>query len=269
MTEGDPVVVMESVSHAFTPGIRVLKDVSLTVRSGEKVAVVGPSGAGKSTLLRMINGLVTPTTGRVQVLGQCISDVPESARTSLRRQIGMVFQEFALVERLSVLTNVLIGRLAYVPVGKSLLRWFPPEDVALARGAIAEVGLAGLEDRQVRRLSGGQKQRVGIARAIVQTPRLLLADEPTANLDVRTSDEVLRLLLDVSRRHGATVVLNLHDVRAARRYCERIVGLRDGTVVWDGPASAFGPDEMESLFYNEVAAESIHPQSQPEREAGQ
>lgn len=238
------------VSHTYGDGKTVVRGVTMRVSAGERLAVVGPSGAGKSTLLRMVNGLVTPTGGEVWVLGQCISAMPEKGRGALRRRIGMVFQEFALVERLSALQNVLIGRLGYVPQLPSLVRVFPVGAVEAARRALAEVGLEGYEERQVRRLSGGQKQRVGIARALVQEPTLILADEPTANLDVRTADEVLEILVDLGRRHGTTLLLNLHDVRAARRFCDRIVGLRDGKVEWDGPASGFGDDDVERLFYN-------------------
>ncbi len=249
MTSFGPVVELRNVSHAFTGEAWVLRDVSLSVVQGQRLAIVGPSGAGKSTLLRTMNGLVVPVSGEVWVLGQRISDTAESTRRDLRRQIGMVFQEFALVERLTVLLNVLIGRLGYVTVARSLMRSFPEEDIARARAALAEVGLSGLEDRQVRHLSGGQKQRVGIARAIVQEPRLILADEPTANLDVRTADEVLRLLLEVGERHSTTLILNLHDVRAARKHCDCIIGLRDGRIVWSGRATDFGEVEVEQVFY--------------------
>jgi len=249
MGDASPVIELKAVNHAFTNDVWVLRDINLSVGSGERLAIVGPSGAGKSTLLRTMNGLVTPTSGEVWVLGQCLNKMQENARRLLRRQIGMVFQEFALVERLSVLTNVLIGRLGYVPLGPSLVRLFPAQDIARARAALEEVGLGALESRQVRHLSGGQKQRVGIARAIVQEPRLILADEPTANLDVRTADDVLKMLVEVGRKHETTVVLNLHDVRAARRFCDNVVGLRHGQVVWQGPASAFGDAEVETVFY--------------------
>lgn len=249
MSGGGLAVEFRDVSHAYAGGPPVIRGVSLAIGEGERVAIVGPSGAGKSTLLRMVNGLVTPTSGDVFVLGQHVSAMPEGSRAALRRSVGMVFQEFALVERLSALLNVLIGRLGYVRPLPSLFRIFPESDVERARMALAEVGLEGLEERQVRRLSGGQKQRVGIARAVVQDPRLILADEPTANLDVRTADEVLNLLVEVGRRHGTTLLLNLHDVRAARRYCDRVVGLRDGAVVWDGPAAEFADADLERVFY--------------------
>lgn len=161
----------------------------------------------------------------------------------------MVFQEFALIDRLSALVNVLVGRLGYVRPIPSLFRIFPADAIMAAHHALAEVGLKGMEERQVRHLSGGQKQRVGIARALVQSPKIVLADEPTANLDVRTADEILQLLVDLGHRHGTTMLLNLHDVRAARRYCTRIIALKDGRLTWDGAAADFGDSDIERIFY--------------------
>jgi len=248
------VAVLKGVSHAYDFGTMVLRDIDLRVARGERVAIVGPSGAGKSTLMRMLNGLLTPTAGEVRILGEPVSSMPESGRRLLRRRVGMVFQEFALVERLTVLLNVLIGRLGYVAEVPSLLRMFPQDDVLKARAALQEVGLGALENRLVRNLSGGQKQRVAIARAIAQEPEVILADEPTANLDVRTADEVLKLLVETGVRHGTTLILNLHDVRAARKYCERIVGVRGGMVVWDGAANAFDDEVVEKVFYSDDTA---------------
>ena len=219
------------------------------VAPGERVGLIGPSGAGKSTLLRLINGLIAPTEGEVLTLGESVTLLSESARMRLRRRIGMVFQEFALIERLPVLTNVLVGRLGYTPVARSLLRLFSTEDVSRARLALREVGLAGYEDRLVRNLSGGQKQRVGIARALVQEAQLLLGDEPTANLDLRTADEILSLIVRLANERAATLVLTLHDVHLARKHCTRILALKSGAVAWDGPAASFGEPEVENIFY--------------------
>jgi phosphonate transport system ATP-binding protein len=226
-----------------------LDGIDLAVHPGERVALIGPSGAGKSTLLRILNGLVIPTKGSVRTLGVDPAAVSELERMRLRRRIGMIFQEFALVERLSVRTNVLIGRLGYNHSVASLLHLFPPKDVARADTSLLKVGLAGYEHRTVRQLSGGQKQRVGIARALAQEAELILGDEPTANLDIRTADEVLQLLVNLTADRGATLILSLHDVRAARRFCTRIVALRDGKLVWDGPADAFTDNDLERVFY--------------------
>jgi phosphonate transport system ATP-binding protein len=224
--------------------------VNLAVDPGERVALIGPSGAGKSTLLRLINGLITPAEGEVRALGETVSTMPESAKMRLRRRIGMVFQEFALVERLPVLTNVLVGRLGHSKTLPSLLRLFPREDLERALSAIRDVGLAGYEERLVRNLSGGQKQRVGIARALVQESPLLLGDEPTANLDLRTADEILALLVDLADQRSATLILTLHDVHLARKRCTRIAALRDGSITWDGPAHSFSDSDVERVFYN-------------------
>jgi phosphonate transport system ATP-binding protein len=173
----------------------------------------------------------------------------ESAKMILRRRIGMVFQEFALIERLPVLTNVLAGRLGYASTLPSLLRIFSTEDQQRARSALEAVGLDGYEERLVRNLSGGQKQRVGIARALVQESQLLLGDEPTANLDLRTADEILGLLVELAGRHGATLVLTLHDVHLARKHCTRIIALTEGRIAWDGGAPLFTESEVEKVFY--------------------
>jgi phosphonate transport system ATP-binding protein len=250
----DPVVQLEDVTHLYRSGRPAIDHVSLTVRQGERLGIVGMSGAGKSTLLRTINGLVLPTSGDVKVLGQNLRALSESDLRILRTQIGMIFQEFALIERLDVLTNVLVGRLGRAALLPSLVRIFPRKDVELARSALAEVGLAGYEQRLVRQLSGGQKQRVGIARALVQQPNLILADEPTANLDVRTTNEILNLIAAVADQRHAAVILCLHDVRAARSVCTRIIALREGRVAWEGEAAAFTDSVVEKVFYDDTGS---------------
>jgi phosphonate transport system ATP-binding protein len=244
-----PVVQFKDVTHTYPPSRTALDGVTLSIQSGERVALIGPSGAGKSTLLRAINGLVVPTTGNVTVLNEDVRALNETGRMRLRRQVGMIFQEFALIERLSVLMNVLVGRLGYNRTFSSVLRLFPAEDIERARECIQKVGLSGYEAQQVRRLSGGQKQRVGIARALAQTPTLILGDEPTANLDVRTADETLSLLVGLADEQNATLILSLHDVRAARKHCTRIVALREGKIAWDGPAGDFTDERQDQLFY--------------------
>ena len=244
-----PVVQFKDVTHTYPPSRTALDAITLCIQSGERVALIGPSGAGKSTLLRAINGLVVPTTGNVTVLNEDVRALNETGRMRLRRQVGMIFQEFALIERLSVLMNVLVGRLGYNRTFSSVLRLFPAEDIERARLCIQKVGLSGYEAQQVRRLSGGQKQRVGIARALAQTPTLILGDEPTANLDVRTADETLSLLVGLADEQNATLILSLHDVRAARKHCTRIVALREGKIAWDGPAGDFTDERQDQLFY--------------------
>lgn len=240
---------LEAVTHTYPTGKVALRGIDLSITAGERVGMIGPSGAGKSTLLRAVNGLIVPTEGRVRVLGEEVRELSEAGKMRLRRQIGMIFQEFALIERLPTLTNVLVGRLGYVKPLPSLFRLFPPEDVARAREALEDVGLREYEERLVRQLSGGQKQRVGIARALVQEAALILGDEPTANLDIRTADEILSLLVQLSDKRRVTLLLSLHDVRAARRFCTRIVALREGRIAWDGPAAEFGEADLERVFY--------------------
>jgi phosphonate transport system ATP-binding protein len=244
-----PILHLQDVSHTYPPDRHALVDVNLQLERGECVALIGPSGAGKSTLLRVSNGLVVPTRGRAITLGEDVAALSEKARMRLRRRVGMIFQEFALIERLPVLTNVLVGRLGYARPLPSLLRWFPPSDVQRAREALQAVGLDGNDTRLVRQLSGGQKQRVGIARALVQEPEILLGDEPTANLDVRTSDEVLELLVRLAAEREAALLLSLHDIRAARRFCHRIVAMKAGRIEWDGPAEQFTDADVERVFY--------------------
>lgn len=244
-----PVVEFHHVSHVYPPARTALHDLNLTIESGERVALVGPSGAGKSTLLRACNGLIVPTSGVVITLDEEVGTLNEKGRMRLRREVGMIFQEFALIERLTVLTNVLVGRLGFNKALPTIFRLFPAADIELARRALEKVGLADHEERLVRQLSGGQKQRVGIARALAQEATLMLGDEPTANLDIRTADEILGLLVSLADEGGATLILSLHDVRAARRFCTRIVALRDGRLAWDGPASEFTDAQLEAVFY--------------------
>jgi phosphonate transport system ATP-binding protein len=243
------VVQFHGVSHVYPSGRVGLSGLDLAVTAGERVGLIGPSGAGKSTLLRLSNGLLTPTEGAIRVLGEEVRSLTEAGRMALRRRVGMVFQEFALIERLPVLTNVLVGRLGYTKTLPSLFRLFGKADVERAVNAVARVGLAGYEEQLVRNLSGGQKQRVGIARALAQEAQVILGDEPTANLDVRTADDILSLLVSVADERNTTLILSLHDVRAARKFCTRIVALKAGRLAWDGPAADFTDVEMEQVFY--------------------
>ena len=232
------VISIDNLTHAYRQGAPVLQGVNLHIQAGEFVGLIGLSGAGKSTLLRCMNGLVTPTGGTCRVLGEDVAALPESQRRLLRRRIGMIFQEFNLMDRLSVLKNVLIGRLGYMATLPSCLHRFAPQDVALARDCIAQVGLGGLEKRRVRDLSGGQKQRVAIARTMAQGAEIILADEATANLDVLTKDEIMDLVQALVRKKGTTVVFSMHDLPLAKRYCTRIVGLKGGQITFDAAPDA-------------------------------
>lgn len=212
------------------------------------LALIGPSGAGKSTLIRCVNRLVEPTAGEVWLDGTELTALGSGALRRARRRIGMIFQEFALVERLTVLENVLTGRLGYVGFWRSALRRFPEPDVARARSLLARLEIEGLAGARADALSGGQRQRVGIARALMQDPELLLVDEPTASLDPRTARHIMRLLVGLAEERGLAAVVNLHDVPLARTFAKRMVGLRDGAVVYDGPPEGLTPEILTSVY---------------------
>jgi phosphonate transport system ATP-binding protein len=207
-------------------------------------AIIGPSGTGKSTLIRCINRLVDPTAGEILFGGQDLARLKGRALREARRRIGMVFQEYNLVERLSVIENLLCGRLGYVPVWRAWLRRFPPHDVARAFELLDAVGLGDFATRRADALSGGQRQRVGIARAIMQDPELVLADEPTSSLDPKTSVEIMELLARLARERGIPVVVNIHNVELAKRFAERIVGMSQGAIVFDGAPSELRESDL-------------------------
>jgi phosphonate transport system ATP-binding protein len=239
------MIHFKDVSVSYATGA-ALGSISLELRRGEVTVFLGPSGAGKSTLLRCMNGLLCPSAGSVRVEG--IGDLAEERGWRLhRRRTGMVFQSHQLIGRLSVLGNVLMGRLGYHSTIRSL---FPsaPYEVRLALHCLERVGV--LEKAQVRadRLSGGERQRVGIARALVQEPTLLLADEPVASLDPVNGERILALLHRICREDGLTAAISLHQVALARRFADRIIGLRSGRVVFDGPPDALTEELLEDLY---------------------
>lgn len=227
---------IEGLSKRYATGDVALKSVDLQVRAGEVLGLIGPSGAGKSTLIRCVNQLVQPSDGRVLLAGEDLRALSGSGLRLARRQIGMIFQEYALVERLTVMENMLSGRLGYVGFWSSWFRRFPGTDISQAFQLLERVGLAGMENKRADELSGGQRQRVGIARALMQSPKLLLVDEPTASLDPKTSRQVMRLILELCQERGLAAIVNIHDVVLATEFLPRIVGLRAGEVVYDGPA---------------------------------
>jgi phosphonate transport system ATP-binding protein len=214
-------------------------------------AIIGPSGTGKSTLIRCINRLVDPTAGEILFGGQDLARLKGRALREARRRIGMVFQEYNLVERLSVIENLLCGRLGYVPVWRAWLRRFPPHDVARAFELLDAVGLGDFATRRADALSGGQRQRVGIARAIMQDPELVLADEPTSSLDPKTSVEIMELLARLARERGIPVVVNIHNVELAKRFAERIVGMSQGAIVFDGAPSELRESDLLAIYGGE------------------
>ena len=239
------------LSKRYPGGTVGLDGVSLDVGAGEFVALIGSSGAGKSTLLRCLNGLVTPTAGAVSIDGLPVTGASREGLRSVRASVGFVFQQFNLQRRLSVLDNVLVGTLSRVDPWRSLLGRFSGGEVERAHRTLRRVGLAGLEGRRADTLSGGQQQRVAIARALAQEPRVLLADEPMSSLDPASSRSVMELLRDINREDGLTVIASLHVLDLAVTYGQRIVGLRAGRVVHDGPPTGLTQAAAETIFGGE------------------
>jgi phosphonate transport system ATP-binding protein len=224
-----------------------LKGIDLDVAPGEFLVVLGPSGAGKSTLLRCINRLAEPTRGDIHIDGRLATGDAASLR-KLRRQVAMIFQHYNVVPRLSVQKNVLTGRLAAMPALLSWLQIFPRKDVEIAREALRRVELDEKAEQRTDTLSGGQKQRVGIARALAQQPKIILADEPVASLDPKTSRTVLTYLKQASRELGISVVCNLHQIEYAREFGERIVGVSAGRVVFEGGSADLTDEVLQRIY---------------------
>lgn len=262
---------LTGLSKRYYTGDLALSDITLEVPAGQVMALIGPSGAGKSTLIRCVNRLVEPTSGSVMLDGQDITRVRGAKLRQARRQIGMIFQNHALVERLSVMENVLSGRLAYTGFWRSFLRKFPSSDVKQALNLLERVGLETMFDKRGDALSGGQKQRVGIARALVQNPKLLLVDEPTASLDPKTSRQIMRLICELCREQQLAAVINIHDVVLAQQFVDRVVGLRAGKLVFDGPPSGLNEKTLTDIYGEEdwsAAGTGQEESDEPEASAG-
>lgn len=242
---------VRGLTKRYRTGDLALSQVDLDVAQGEVVALIGPSGAGKSTLIRCINRLVEPTAGTIALKGVEITTLGKSALRRARRKLGMIFQEYALVERLSVMENVLSGRLGYVGFWRSYMRKFPQADIDEAFRLLARVGLDHMVDKRADALSGGQRQRVGICRALIQNPDLLLVDEPTASLDPKTSRQIMRLITELCRERNLSAIVNIHDVQLAQIFASRIVGLRQGMIVYDGPPDGLTPDVLTRIYGEE------------------
>ena len=243
-------VEVRNLTKAYGSAAPAISDISLSFKRGEFVVLLGPSGVGKSTLLRCLNFLVRPTAGQVVVNGKELGRMGKRELLEARRGIGMVFQEFNLVNRMSVLMNVMCGRLSTLPFWRALTFNFSVEDHAAAVRALHR---AGLEDpelylRRADMLSGGQKQRVAIARTLVQEPKVILADEPIASLDVVMRTQIMDLIADIAKRDGITVVMSLHQLDAARKYADRIIALAGGKVTFDGPPAGLTDEVIERVF---------------------
>lgn len=245
------MLTLEGLSKTYKTGDTAVSDVTLSVPKGQIMGLIGPSGAGKSSLIRCINRLVEPTAGKVMLSDVNLVGLGKSDLRRQRRRIGMIFQEYALVERLTVMENVLSGRLGYVPFWRSFLRKYPAADIERAYQLLDRVGLIDHADKRADALSGGQRQRVGIARALAQDPELLLVDEPTASLDPKTSRQIMRLLTEICAERGLPAIVNIHDVPLAQQFMQRIVGLRAGRVVFDGPPEQLTEDALTVIYGEE------------------
>ncbi|WP_053219924.1 phosphonate ABC transporter ATP-binding protein [Virgibacillus senegalensis] len=232
------------------PGSKLdaLSDINLTFEQGEFVCILGKSGSGKSTMIRCINGLQTPTTGEVRWKGQALSNMKEEQLRKVRRQMGMIFQHFNLVPRLSVIQNVLTGTFGYRNSFKNLIGWFSDQEKQQAKQVIADVDLSSMADRRVEHLSGGQKQRVGIARALLQQPQIMLGDEPVSSLDPGTSNHIFSLLDQMHKQRNLLTIINVHDVNLAKRYATRLVALKNGQVIFDGKPEEFTNQEFLEIY---------------------
>src|SRR6202011_4328237 len=249
-------------------GDLALKGISFDVPDGQVMALIGPSGAGKSTVIRCINRLVEPTAGTIALNDTEITGLGSGELRRARRRVGMIFQEYALVERLSVMENVLSGRLGYVGFWQSWFRRFPQADVDAAFRLLARVGLDHMADKRADELSGGQRQRVGICRALIQAPELLLVDEPTASLDPKTSRQIMRLIKELCAEHKLSAIINIHDVMLAQMFAERVVGLRLGEIVYDGPPDKLTAEVLTSIYGEEDWSATIRKVDEDEETRG-
>ena len=245
------MIEVRNVSQTFLTAkgpFQALVDVNLRVPDGDFVAIIGRSGAGKSTFLRTLNGLLIPSQGSVTVDGTNITRLPKRELQKYRRRVGFIFQQFNLVNRLSVLENVLHGRLGYLPTWRGLLGLYTEYDYEVARAQLARVDLSPKEGARVDSLSGGQMQRVAIARAMAQEPTLILADEPAANLDPVLSEEVMRTLRRFNSEEGVTVVINIHALDLALKYARRIIAFKRGSLVFDGAPAELSEETISDIY---------------------
>lgn len=243
---------IEGLTKAYTPGVEVLKGINLKVATREFVAIIGPSGAGKSTLLRSINMLVPPTKGKVYFEGCLVNSLKGNGLRKLRSNIGMIFQNYNLIGRSNVIENVMHGRLGHVSFVKSAFGLYSQSELEDAYSLLRSVGLEDYVHRKASELSGGQMQRVGICRAMMQNPKLLLADEPIASLDPASAELVMEQIKELTTKHSLTNIISLHQVDIAKKYATRIVGLRQGKIVFDGPPEKL-TDKLVEAIYGKIA----------------
>jgi phosphonate transport system ATP-binding protein len=233
-------------------GPEILKGIDFTVEDDDFFAIIGPSGAGKSTLIRCINRLVEPSEGTIVFDGREVTALPRRELRRLRRDIGVIFQEFNLIDRMSVMDNVLSGRLGYIGNWRTLFRAFPKEDIDQGLRLLDRVGLIDHVDKRADELSGGQRQRVGIARALMQNPKMLLLDEPTSALDPKISREIMGLVKQMATELKVPCLCNIHDVQLATEFCNKIIGLQDGFMMFNGPTEEMNEDRLNEIYAMEV-----------------
>lgn len=248
-----PILTVSDLRVRYSAGgPEILRGVSFEVEADDFFAIIGPSGAGKSTLIRCINRLVKPSGGKIMLYGEDVLALGARDLRLLRRNTGMIFQEFNLVNRMSVMDNVLSGRLGHVGNVQALFRLFSKADIRRALAVLDRVGLSEHVDKRADELSGGQRQRVGIARALMQDPKLLLLDEPTSSLDPKISREVMALIMEIAKEYRVPVLCNIHDVKLAMEFCNKMIGLQDGEKMFDGPTASMNEEKLNEIYAMEV-----------------
>ena len=247
------MLVISKLVKRYGSGDVVLDHLDLTIEKRGVTAIIGSSGAGKSTLLRCVNRLVEPTSGSIELNGVDLTRLRGKELRQARRRIGMIFQGFNLVDRLTVMENVLSGRLGYAPFWRAASRRFLQKDIDRAYALLQRVGLPQYVNKRADALSGGERQRVGVVRALMQDPHILLADEPTASLDPKTSEQIMALLGELASEYSLPVLINLHNVEQAKKHCQRIVGLRHGKIIFDGSGEDLDDAALEAIYGGEAA----------------
>ncbi|ANG64620.1 phosphonate ABC transporter ATP-binding protein [Marinobacterium aestuarii] len=251
MSSAQAFLEIKGLKKEYVSGNPILKGIDITITEPGIIAIIGPSGTGKSTLLRCINRLIEPTAGQIMFDQADLCDARGGELRKLRRHVGMVFQEYNLVERLSVIENVLTGRLGYMSAWRAWRRNFSQQDINIAFELLDAVGLSEHATQRADSLSGGQRQRVGIARAVMQDPRILLADEPTSSLDPKTAVEIMELLERFAQEKNIPALVNIHDVTLARRFARRMIGMAGGKVVYDGSPEGISDAHLKLIYGGE------------------
>ncbi len=247
------VLEVNELRVRYNPGSpEILKGINFEVGENDFFAIIGPSGAGKSTLIRCINRLVEPNSGKIYFKGQEITGMSNRKLRIMRRDIGMIFQEFNLIDRMSVMDNVLSGRLGYTGNLTAFFKIFPREEIEKALKLLDRVGLREQVDKRADELSGGQRQRVGIARALIQGPKLLLLDEPTSSLDPKMSREIMNLIKEMATELNVPCLCNIHDVQLAMEFCNKIIGIKDGVKMFDGSTESLNKEKLDEIYFMEV-----------------